>query len=243
MKKFCVLTAFAAVVSMLFMFVSCGELEKNENDGEQNDEAATDKSEVPDETVVDEEEIVDDAPAELLYPEEVSVTCKKAGDTARNLKFIDDKNEERSLAEWYKPNNESSKLIWLIISTYDCPYCNVEKKDIPKLNGKYEKDGMRTILIMNGLLSAPQPTLEPDKIAKLKDTMILMEGSAADHTYGYFSSSQQTEFRKFINEGYPVNIFIDANTMKIVKHFEGWAEEQEFFDETDAFIESILDIL
>jgi thioredoxin-related protein len=238
MKKFSMLTALAAVVAMLFLLVSCGELEKNESDNELSDEA-----EITDETVVDEEETVDEAPAELLYPEEVSATCKKAGDVARNLAFLDDKNEERTLSEWYKPNNDSSKLIWLIISTYDCPYCNVEKKDIPKLNGKYEKDGMKTILIMNGLLSGPQTTLEPDKIAKLKDTMMVMEGSAADHTYGYFSSSQQAEFRKFINEGYPVNIFIDANTMKILKHFEGWAEEQEFFDETDKFIESVLEIL
>jgi thioredoxin-related protein len=238
MKKINVLTTFAVVVSMLFLFVSCGELEKNETDNELTDEA-----EITDETVVDEEETVDEAPAELLYPEEVSATCKKEGDVARNLIFLDDTNEERTLAEWYKPNNESSKLIWIIISTYDCPYCNVEKKDIPKLNGKYEKEGMKTILIMNGLLAGPQPTLEPDKIAKLKDTMMLMEGSAADHTYGYFSTSQQAEFRKFINQGYPVNIFIDANTMKILKHFEGWAEEQEFFDETDKFIESVLEIL
>ncbi|HSW59768.1 MAG TPA: hypothetical protein VLJ60_03160 [bacterium] len=246
MKNFNVLTVFAVVVSMLFLFVSCGELvEKNEKDDEgtpdvEQDENLTADEEVAD--IVEEEEIPDEA-VELLYPEEVSATCKKAGDVARNLAFLDSNNEARTLAEWYKANDDSSKLIWIIISTYDCPYCNVEKKDIPKLNGKYAKDGMKTILIMNGLLAGPQPTLEPGKIATLKDTMMLMEGDAADHTYGYFASSHQVEFRKFINEGYPVNIFIDASTMKIVKHFEGWSEEQAFFDETDAFIAAILDIL
>jgi hypothetical protein len=247
MKKLSFYAVVTVFIFSTFLLISCGELEKNETDDEQktdveqNDEAATDE-EIVDETVVDEEE-VDDAPVELAYPEEVSATCKKAGDVARNLAFLDSNNEARTLAEWYKANDDSSKLIWIIISTYDCPYCNVEKKDIPKLNGKYAKDGMKTILIMNGLLAGPQPTLEPGKIATLKDTMMLMEGDAADHTYGYFASSHQVEFRKFINEGYPVNIFIDASTMKIVKHFEGWSEEQAFFDETDAFIAAILDIL
>jgi len=243
MKKLSFYAVVTVFIFSAFLLISCGELEKNETDDEQNDGILTDESEIPDETVVDEEEVVDDAPAELAYPEDVSATCKEAGNVARNLAFFDEKNVEHTLAEWYKLNNESSKLIWLIFSTYDCPACKDEKKDISTLNGKYEKEGLRTILIMNGYLSGPKPTEEPAKVAEQKETMIMMEGSAANHTYGYLGWEHQAEFKNFTSNSYPLNIFIDASSMSIVKYFPGWDDEDVVLNEMDTFIDSILDIL
>jgi len=244
MKKFSSL-ALIAMIFMIFVITSCDDSEENKKDdeGKTDVEQNDDPDLLDEEEAVDDEETVDDAPVELLYPENVTETSKKKGQIARNLAFFDEKNVEHSLAEWYKPNNESSKLIWIIFSTYDCTYCKIEKKDIPILNGKHAKNGLKTILIMNGYLAGPRPDEEPAGIATLKETMVMMEGAGADHTYGYLGWAHQTEFKKFINSGYPVNVFIDAKTMEIVEHFEGWAKEKELFDEVDGFIGAMLDIL
>jgi hypothetical protein len=247
MKKFCNLMVITTFLMTLFVFVSCGSEtedgndDKNGNDNETADIEDNADTEETDIDSVDEEEVLDDA-VELVYPEP-SVTSKKVGDIARNLFFNDYTDTEKQLAQWHKPNNEKIRLIWLVISTYDCPSCVIEKKDIPDLNKKYAKEGMQTILIMNGLLAGPKPNEEPAKIAATRDTMLTVEGDAADHVYGYLTYGQQTEFKKFINTGYPVNVFIDANTMEILKHFEGWAKEDEFVQEVDDFIDAVLDFL
>lgn len=249
MKKFCSFWILLITALSLFTLVSCGEGENNENDDKNvNDNEVSDIEDVTDNEdsdidVTDEDETVDEAPVELAYPEP-SATSKEAGDIARNLFFFDEKNVERQLAEWYRLNNEKIKLIWLIFSAYDCSVCAVEKKDIPVLNGKYADEGMQTILIMNGSYqTGPKPSEEPDNVANLKDTMITVEGKAANHIYGYLSWGQQGEFEKFMSTGYPVNVFIDANTMEVLKYTPGWSEEQDFFDDIDGFIDAVLDFL
>lgn len=239
MKKFSSL-ALIALIFMIFIMASCGEVEKNEKDDEgktdveQNDDAADE------EEIVDDTETVDDV-VELAYPENITSTSKKEGDIARNLEFYDEKDNQRFLAEWYKENNEESKLIWIIFSTYDCPACQTEKSDIPILNGKHASNGLKTILIMNGLLAGPRVNEEPEKIALLQEVMVSMEGKSADHVYGYLK--KQTDFRAFINAGYPVNVFIDASTMEIVRHEEGWGADDSFFNDIDNFLETMLDML
>ena len=200
------------VLSVGFFMFSCGD------DGSENvDESGTpDQEEFPDEDID-----IDEIPDEEILPEypKVGVTSNNPGDTAHNLYFMDREDKELTLGHFYK----KKKLIWLIFSTYDCPACNLEKKDIPLLNkADYKDRGLQIILIMNGLLSGPQPDKEPGKVANMRDIMISSFGDDAEHVYGYLTTAQQTTFRRFIKQGYPVNIFIDGNTMEIMDHWEGW---------------------
>ncbi|MGI6393291.1 MAG: hypothetical protein ACOX2F_00940 [bacterium] len=239
MKKFACYLILALFAFAMLSIASCGD---DSGKQEENDKQLADNegNESPDENAEEEEE--EEEEVELDYPEEVSATCNSMGDIARNLPFFDSDDKARTLAEWYKPNNKSSNIIWLIFSTYDCPACKFEKVDIPSLNGKYAKRGLKTILIMNGLLTGPQPNNEPDKVAEMKEGMISMEGDDADFVFGYLGSSQQAEFRKFISQGYPVNVFIDAKTMEIIKHFEGWDNNESFYTSMDRFIDIALDM-
>ena len=194
------------------LFVSCGDDDnKDENKNPENDV----------EENVEDEEIEDDVEEEEILPAypAVGMTTNKKGDIAHNLVFMDDQDKRLSLNHFYKKN----KLIWLILSTYDCPACNIEKYDIPKINKpELVAKGFQTILIMNGLLRGPQPDREPEKVAKLKETMVEQFGDPADHVYGYLTTEQQGVFRGFINMGYHVNILIDGRTMEILDHWEGW---------------------
>jgi hypothetical protein len=225
------------VFGVLFFLISCGDGEST--DGDNNEEP--DQVEYYDDDVTD-DEIVDDLEVEDVeiipeYPE-VTTSSKKKGDIAQNLKFIDHNENERSLSEFYK----NKKLVWLIFSTYDCPACNVEKYDIPELNkADYRERGFEVILIMNGLLSGPQPNLEPDKVAKLREAMMMGFGKEGDHVYGYLTHGHQMTFQKFINAGYPVNILIDGNTMEIIDHWEGW--DPNGVSKIDKFIDFMLDEL
>lgn len=240
MRKLSV-SAFIALISIMFV-MACGETETNEKDDEgnadleQNDDATSDTKEA-----VDEDEVADSEPVVLAYPENVTPTSKTEGDIASNLEFYDELDSPRHLAEWYKENNKESKIIWLIFSTYDCPACMAEKSDIHVFNGKYSKKGLKTILIMNGLLSGPKASEEPGKIAVLKEALVSMEGESANHTYGYLK--KQTEFKKFIKQGYPVNVFLDASTMEVIKHLEGWESSDGFLRDIDNFLETMLDML
>lgn len=249
MKKNEITVLLTAIVFAFFM-ISCGEESKTDEE-QVNDEAVTDE-EVTDETVdetADEviDETVDEAVDEdivviLEYPE-VTATSNKRGDVAQNLEFYDETDKKRQLAEWYRTNDKSTKLIWLIFSTYDCKYCNIEKKEIPKI---YKQDyidrGLRVVLVMNGLLAGPQVSLEPAKVANLKKYNMTAYGETANYSaYGYLKS--QTQFNKFINSGYPVNVFIDTRTMEILDYFEGWAEagDTTITEKYDKFINFMLD--
>lgn len=240
MKKFKFAVILAAVFFALFT-VSCGGEGSESDDEQKNDDTATDDENT--------DETVDDTPDEdivvvLEYPA-VGAASNTEGDIAHNLEFYDETDKKRQLAEWYKKNDKSAKLIWLIVSTYDCRYCNIEKQELPKLNKQdYIDRGFRLVLIMNGLLSGPQASLEPEKIAKLKDFNLTEYGTTADYAaYGYLKA--QTQIGKFITSGYPVNVLIDANTMEILDHFEGWAEagDDSLTNQYDKFIDYMLDYL
>lgn len=238
---------FSAVLTALFFaffMISCGGDSTEKTDNETVNDEETADNEVADEVADTNDEIADEDTAEviLVYPE-VTATSNKRGDIAQNLEFYDELDKKRSLAEWYKKNNNDAKLIWLIFSTYDCKYCNIEKKEIPKI---YKQDyidrGLRVVLIMNGLLAGPQVSLEPAKVAKLKSTNMTAYQEAANYSaYGYLKS--QTQFNKFINSGYPVNVFIDSRTMEILDYFEGWAEsgDTSVTIKYDKFIDYMLD--
>ena len=90
MKKFAVLFIFIA-----FFIAACGgddggPKKENQNENEEEETEQSDADEVK----------------ELLYPEEVTPTSNKNGDIAQNITIYDDLDNERHLAEWYKPNNE-----------------------------------------------------------------------------------------------------------------------------------------
>lgn len=183
--------------------------------------------EMPDETV---EEVPDDTPDETVdeqpdidqgpqtYPTETP-TSNKEGDIAANLTFYDHLGNMRKLEEFYL----TKKVLWLAFLAYDCPYSNQLKTDITTVyKSGYINKGFEIILIENGLLSGPQPSKEPAKLAALRDTMLSEYGANADFVYGYLTNTEQMTFYKYINQGYPVSVIIDADTMRIVEHLEGW---------------------
>ncbi len=231
------------ILFLLFvMVISCGDDSKN---GDEEKEVPDQEEIVPDEEeTVDEDEDEDadefiDEDVFVDYPE-TSGSSKKRGDIAQNLHFYDHEDKELSLGHFYK----EKKLIWLIFSTYDCTYCKVQKNAIPELNkDDFVDRGFQVILIMNGynLPVGPKPEEEPEKIAELRDAMLMAYGSQGDHVYGYLSREQQSMFRNFINQGYPVNIFIDGSTMEILDHFEGWSAGIQ--TKVEGFIDFMLDEL
>jgi len=98
---------------------------------------------------------------------------------------------------------------------------------------------LRVILIMNGSITGPNPGNEPAALVSLKDLMVNNNSENANHMYGYLKLDQQSSFYKFMNNGYPVNVFIDASNMEIVKHFEGWTSS--YIEQTESFIVGYLD--
>ncbi len=179
------------------------------------DEPTTDEG-VTDETTVDETPDVDETLPP--YPKETP-TSNQVDDIAANFTFFDHEDKEWTLGHFY----EKKKLIWLIFSAYDCPYCNVEKNDLPALyKADYVSRGLEIIFIENGLLSGPQPSKEPAKIAKLREIMIDEYGDNAKFVYGYLKMDMQSKLAKYIQQGYPVNALIDGTSMKILNYFEGW---------------------
>ena len=256
MKKFMILIA---VVCAMVFFVSCGGSSSEEKNGENNDptdpsestdpettDDETTDSEITDSEVTDEEpaEETPDEPEELAYPE-VTPTSNKNGDIAQNITIYDDLDVEHHLAEWYKPNNKDSKLIWLIFTTYDCGPCRILKEDLLEINkAEYRKQGLKIVLVFNGLLSGPQPDLEPAKLADVKD-MYLSEypDTGRFEIYGYLKQEEQKVLRKFfsspIGGAYPTWAFINADNMEILEYGEGWAEDN--IDAIEEEIEYILE--
>ena len=135
------------------------------SDSEQNDSETADS-----EVTAGEVEVPDqpENPAELVYPE-VTSKSNEIGDVAQNVTIYDDLDVEHKLAEWYKENNPSSKLIWLIFTTYDCTPCHLLREDLLEINKpEYRKDGLKILLVFNGLLDGPQPDLEPERLSNYK---------------------------------------------------------------------------
>ena len=242
MKKSNQVATIFFTVLFAISIVSCGGSDTNENENDENvDDADTEETE---DVLEDEDIIVSDTDiivdiTSLDYPETGSSSDGK-GDVVSNFVFFDELDRERALAEWYKGNNPDSKLIWLVVSTYDCPYCVVEKRDLPKMNKQDYKDrGFSLVVIMNGLLSGPQVSLEPEKLAELKESNIFIYGEEGNYAYGFLKS--QTIISKLKIEGYPHNILIDAKTMEILDVWGGW--DSSLVEEYDNFINYMLDAL
>lgn len=226
-----------ALICAMFFFVSCGgsssESDKGSGDdanlGETSDSETSDE-EITDSEVTDEEVENPDEPAELAYPE-VTTSSNKNGDIAQNITIFDDVDNEHHLAEWYKPNDPSSKLIWLIFTTYDCAPCKLLKQDLLEINSPdFSKRGLKIILVFNGLLSGPRPDLEPDKLAATKELYISeYPETGRFELYGYLKKEEQKVLAKFFSSplggAYPTWLFIDASSMEIVEYGEGWAED------------------
>ena len=258
MKKFMI--SIAAICAMFF-FVSCGgssetkdgeKTDKDEvSDSEENPDSEVEDSEVKDEEVTDsevtDEETTDteepDEP-ELAYPE-VTATSNKEGDIAQNIIIYDDLDNEHQLAEWYKPNNPSSKLIWLIFTTYDCPPCKILKEDLLEINlREYREQGLKIILVFNGsYIDGPQVDREPERLAEYKDIYLSeYPDTGRFELYGYLRD--QKIFKKFISGftvGYPTWAFIDASNMEIVEWGEGWGDNM--VSSTKSKIEILLEEL
>ena len=237
MKKFMI---SIAVVCAMFFFVSCGGSseskgdEKNDtdevNDSEENDADVVD-SEVDDE--VTDDEVADNEPGEpeeLAYPE-VTPKSNKEGDIAQNITIYDDLDVEHKLAEWYKPNNPSSRLIWLIFTTYDCAPCHILKDDLPEINSvEFKEQGLRILLVFNGSYqTGPHPEDEPAKLATFKEMFLSEYPETADfEIYGYLKNEEQKVLKKFFSSplggAYPTWMFLDASTMEIIEYGEGWGE-------------------
>jgi thioredoxin-related protein len=242
MKKFNNVATILFTVLFASFIMNCGGADTNETDNEDTSDA--DMTETMDEDILAEDENVSDTDiitdiATLEYPE-IGETNGASGDIISNLIFFDELDRERALAEWFKSNNPDSKLIWLVVSTYDCPYCVVEKRDLPKMNKQEYKDrGFSLVVVMNGLLSGPQVSLEPEKIAKLKSSNLEAYGEGADYVYGYLKS--QALLTSLGLEGYPHNVLIDAEKMEILDVFGGW--DTSLVDHYDGFIDFMLDEL
>jgi len=256
MKKFMI---SIAVICAMFFFVSCGgssssetkDDEKTDNDevsdSEETPDSETEDSEVTDEAVEEPDE--PEEPKELAYPE-VTPTSNKPGDIAQNIIIYDDVDVEHHLAEWYKPNNPESKLIWLIFTTYDCAPCHQLKDELPEINKpEYEDQGLRIILVFNGLLEGPHPELEPEKLAEYKDIFVSEYPETADfEIYGYLKKEEQAVFKKFtsgagslVGGAYPTLLFIDSSTMEVLEWSEGWGGD--LVASTQSKIEMLLEEL
>lgn len=220
MKKFMI--SIAALCAMFF-FVSCGG-------SEEKAEEKTDADDVSDSEVEDSEVQDSDEPEELAYPE-VTPTSNEIGKIAQNITIYDDIDVKHQLAEWYKPNNPSSKLIWLIFTTYDCPPCRQLKEDLLEINHpEYREQGLRILLVFNGLLDGPQPDLEPEKLSNYKYLFLSEYPDTADfELYGYLKMEEQKVLHKFFSSplggAYPTWMFIDASTMELVEYGEGWGDD------------------
>lgn len=235
MKKFMV--SVAVVCAMLF-FVSCGGSsgsgEKDTGDTDEHpDSEVTDEesadSEITDADPADSEPQLPADPEDLQYPE-VTTKSNEIGDIAQNITIYDDLDVKHKLAEWYKSNNPESKLIWLIFTTYDCPPCQILKEDLLEINKpEYREQGLKILLVFNGLLDGPQPELEPEKLSNYK-YLFLSEypDTAKFELYGYLRKEEQKVLRKFFSSpmggAYPTWMFIDASTMELVEYGEGWGE-------------------
>ena len=231
MKKFMI---SIAVVCAMFFFVSCGGSSESKGD-EKNDTDEVSDSEENDAEVVDSEVTDDEAenpddPEELASPE-VTSTSNKNGDIAQNITIYDDLDVKHKLAEWYKPNNPSSKLIWLIFTTYDCPPCQILKEDLLVINkAEYREEGLKILVVFNGLLSGPQPELEPEKLSQIKDIYLSeYPDTGRFEIYGYLKQEEQKVLRKFFSSimggAYPTWMFINADNMEILEYGEGWGED------------------
>jgi|GEM_PF-759612 len=171
------------------------------------------------------------------YPKETP-TSNQVDDIAANITFYDHEDKMWTLGHFYK----KKKLIWLIFSAYDCPYCNKEKNDLPGIyKPEYVARGLEIIFIENGMLAGPQPSKEPAKIAKLREIMIEEYGDRAKFIYGYLKMDMQATMNKYIQQGYPTNALIDGSTMKILNYFEGW--DSSIADNQERAIEFWLDEL
>ena len=259
MKKFLI---SVAVICAMFLFVSCGGSSESkgeektdtdevsdseENDAEIVDEEITD-SEVTDEETADTEEPDEPAePEELAYPE-VTPKSNKEGDIAQNIVFYDDLDERHELAEWYKPNNPSSKLIWLIFTTYDCPPCKILREDLLEINlREYREHGLKILLVFNGSYqTGPHPEEEPAKLAEYKEIYLSEYPDTAQfEVYAYLRDEEQKVLKKFFSSplggAYPTWAFIDASTMEIVEWGEGWGDDM--VNSTKSKIEIMLEEL
>lgn len=218
MKKFAFLFVFIA-----FFVVSCGgEDTKDDNKKGDGTEEQGENGEEGEQNDADTDEV-----KELLYPE-VTPTSNKEGDIAQNIVMYDDLDVEHQLAEWYQANNPSSKLIWLIFTTYDCGPCQALKRSLAEINKKeYRDKGFNVVLIFNGLLSGPIIREEPAKLAEYKD-LYLWEYPDTGQFAVYAYLKKQALFNKFASEdygkAYPTYVFIDAETMEILIYGQGWEE-------------------
>ena len=204
-----------------------------DDDGAEDEADAGDQDELPDNDT-DSGNVEDDS-----YPEETA-TSNKVGDVACNMSFYDELNAEHKLEEWYYKNNPEEKLIWLIFAAYDCMFSKSLRNNLSSVITQDMIDkGLSVILIMNGNLTGPNPGNEPSALSYLKETMVQSDSINAAYTYGYFKNDQQVYFYKFINEGYPVNVFVDTSNMKIVRHFEGW--DSSYVEQTADYINGFLD--
>lgn len=269
MKKFMI---SIAAICAVFFFVSCGgssgtkdeeKTDKDEvSDSEENPDSEVEDSEVKDEEAADSEvtdsEVTDEEtddteepdepaePEELAYPE-VTPKSNKEGDIAQNITIYDDVDVRHQLAEWYKPNNPSSKLVWLIFTTYDCPPCKILKEDLLEINlREYREKGLKILVVFNGLLSGPQPELEPEKVAEYKDIYLSeYPDTGRFELYGYLRDEEQKVLKKFFSSplggSYPTWAFIDASTMEIVEWGEGWGDDM--INSTKSKIEILLEEL
>lgn len=235
-----VATIILTILFALFI-VSCGGTDTND---EKNDDETTndaDTEEVMDEEAQDTETSDNDTIVDITTLDYPTPSGKGAvGDIIQNIVFFDELDRERAIAEWYKGNNSGSKLLWLVISTYDCPYCIVEKKDLPKINKQdYQDRGFSLVLIMNGKLSGPQVDLEPEKLASLKENNIEAYGEGANYAYGFLK--EQTLLSKIGLAGYPHNVLIDTEKMEVLDVFGGW--DSSLIDHYDTFIDFMLEEL
>lgn len=230
MKK---LMISVAVICTMFFFVSCGG-SSEEKSGENSDSDEVNDSEETDAEVEDSEVQDADENQEPAYPE-VTAKSNEVGDIAQNLTMFDDLDEEHHLSEWYQPNDPSSKLIWLIFTTYDCSPCHVLKEDLLEINlPEYRKQGLKILLIFNGSYqTGPHPEDEPAKLANYKDLYISENPDTANFDlYAYLKKEEQKVFKKFTSgagsmmggASYPTWMFIDASTMEIVDWGEGWGD-------------------
>lgn len=143
--------------------------------------------------------------------------------------YDETKLEEVSLSEYYDPDGSKGlKLIWINASAVWCSVCRTEMKDI-KTNGvraAYEPRGVKMIVTL----------FEDARSGPAKPTDLRNWGKAAAHSID-FPLVLDPGFKLgafFTSDATPLNMLVDARTMKIVDATMGYS--LDYWQQVDKYL-------
>jgi AhpC/TSA family len=146
--------------------------------------------------------------------------------------YDETKLEEVSLSEFYDPDGSKGiKLLWINASAVWCSVCRTEMKDI-KNNGvraEFEPKGVKMLVTL----------FEDSRSGPAKPLDLHNWGSAPAHSIDY-PLVLDPGFKLgafFTSDATPLNMLVDARTMKIVKATVGYSAD--YWKQVDALLDTL----